>query len=327
MREYLQLLFLSFFLTHLLIFVFRFISLKYQSLSRKQKVPLVGGVSFALAFFASYFWLSKVTNIIIPPGFMFVLTFAFAMMVIGVVDDIVDFSLWTKIIIQVAVIMLYLRVGKITQIYFLPGWLNYLISFLWIMGITNAFNHLDIYDGLCGGISLVISLGFLAVAFFQGNWLFFGLFLVLFGVLAAFLFWNFPPARVYMGNSGSHFLGFLFATMSMYIDYATRMNPSSVLVPVVIMAFPVIDTSFLILARLRKGVTPFKKSDDHIFLKLITEGYNPIYTLGAMICLSIMWGITGVSLNFGASPLFFSVFVLSLIFTARVILPVLSSRK
>ncbi|MBL7069178.1 MAG: undecaprenyl/decaprenyl-phosphate alpha-N-acetylglucosaminyl 1-phosphate transferase [Candidatus Omnitrophica bacterium] len=293
---------------------------KLDLLKNIGKFPFIGGLSFYLAFVFTYILFSFVKRIYLPPQLLWIMLFSFIILAIGIFDDIKDFSLKTRIFIQILFIVVFLLYAKRMQVYFLPPWLNYLFSFLWIMGITNAFNLIDIGDGLCGGVSLIASLSFFAVLIAKGDFLLAGLFLSLSGAISAFLIFNFPPAKVFMGNSGSHFLGFIFASLSMYGDYATLDNPIALTLPLLMLFFPIIDTLFLIVTRLRKGIVPLRKSDDHIYMRLLSSGWNGEKTLFSVYFVSALWGLCGIFAALGCNPLFLISVAAASFYTFRIIL-------
>jgi len=285
----------SFFLTFLFTFVFKKLALKFGFLSQDRGVPYTGGVAFSLSFMFCFLLFVFIKEIRISFSIIWILIFSLIILITEFIDDLWDFSLKSRVIIQISFVLLYLIYGKGIQIYFLPSWLNYLFSILWVMAMINIFNLLDVADGLCGGVSLIISLAFFLIAAKSLSLLTF-LFLILSGSLFAFLLSNLPPAKVFMGNSGSHFLGFIFGALSMHIDYAGRDNPLALVVPLLIFATPIIDTGFLIVVRIRKKISPLKKSKDHIYLRLISRNHSQIKSLGLFYFLTFLWVSSGVFL-------------------------------
>ena len=322
MRPYLDAFLVSFFLGCFLLFLLKRFS-RIQSIFRhNDEASFVGGVGLLLSFVLGSATLFFYKNVYVSRELTHILIFAFLFFITCLFDDFKEFSLSKKIIIQVILIGLFLVKGKPIQIYFVPLWGNYIISFLWIAGITNVFNLLDIGDGFCAGVSLIVGLAFFITLFIGGNIITAGLFAALCGALSAFLIFNFPPAKIMLGNSGSHFLGFLFAVLSMHGDYATLDNPFSVLVPLTILAFPMIDTLYLIVARLRKGIFPLKKSNDHIFLSLLSSGKGIKHVLLEIYLITLLWGTSGVFLVFGLNAMFFVSATLAILFSVRLIVMV-----
>ncbi len=317
----------SFILGIVFINFFKKLSLKFNLFMSKKEIPFIGGLGAVIPFLICYFFYKALmVGNIVPFQFLWIIIFSIILFVIEFIDDLKDFSLKTRIIIQAVFIFLVLSKIKGIDIYFLPQWINYILSFLWIMGITNAFNHLDVGDGQCGGISLIISLAFLIVSILIGNPLMVIIFLCICGVMSAFLLFNLPPARVFMGNSGSHFFGFLFAVLSMYGDYATLEKPIVLILPVLVLGFPIIDTIFLIIIRIKKGLLPLKKSDDHMFLCLLSSGCDIKESLSKIYIVTLLWCLCGIFLIFNINVFFLLFLFLAFIFTFKLISKVLFIR-
>jgi len=320
MFKYLLLFLISFVLTVVLLVIFRKISLKKSIFISKSGVPYIGGVAIFLSLVSSYLAFLPFAGIKLPSEIVTIFIFFSVLALIEFIDDVKEFSLKVKVIIHIVFILFFLLYAKKMQIYFLPPWANYFVSFLWIMGITNAFNLLDISDGLCAGVALTASFSFMAVSFIKADFVLFCLFTVLSGTLLSFMLFNFPPAKIYMGNSGSHLLGFLFASLSIYGDYATLDNRIALFAPLLILFFPIIDTFILIIMRLRKGIIPLKKSNDHIFLYLLNAGYTRKRSLVKVYFVNLLWVVSGVAVLFGLNPLFVIFIILAAFYTFRIIL-------
>lgn len=310
----------SFVLSALLHIIFLKLFKRFKIPISKGKRPSIGGAAFCISSIVTYFIFTALKRAAIPPQLAWILIFSIAIFIMGIFDDIRDHSLRSRVVIQVVFIILFLFPAKRIQFFFLPHYMNYALSFFWIMGITNAFNLIDIDDGLCGGVSFIVAASFLSVLLVKQDILLAGIFAGLLGGIAAFMVFNFPPAKVFMGNSGSHFLGFLFASLSIYGDYATIDNPVVLALPLLVLAFPIIDTIFLTAARMKKGIVPLMKSDDHIFLRLISSGWGIRKALLNIYFLSLLWGLGGVSLLTGSGPLFIAAVAAAALYTAWIIL-------
>ena len=325
MKVYSIIFLVAFISGYILLNALKVLSSKKTVFKNKDNVSILGGIGLLLSFMLGLLYFSLYRDMSLSFELIHILVFSLIIFAASLVDDFSEFSLSKKIFIQVVVVGIFLIQGKPIQMYFIPWWGNYLVSFLWIMGITNIFNLLDIGDGLCAGVSLIAGLSFFAVLFISGNFLTAGLFAALCGALFSFLILNFPPAKIILGNSGSHFLGFLFAALSIHGDYADLSNPFSVLIPLIILAFPLIDTFYLIIARIKKGIVPLRKSNDHIFLHLLFPGKKIKPALFNIYLVTFLWGVSGVSLALGRN-IFFLVFVfLAVLFSTRLVFTARSS--
>ena len=195
-------------------------------------------------------------------------------------------------------------------------WLNAVITFFWILGMTNAFNLLDIMDGLAAGTSLIVSSAFLLIGFLSADLNVQVISLTLCAVSAGFLIFNLPPAKVYLGNAGSHFFGLLIASIALMVHYASSGNAFALLSPVMILGLPIMDTILLILFRIIKKRMPFSKSRDHIALKIGALGFSPLKTILIMYLLGSIFACCGVVLtqvnNLFAAVITISVFLFSI---------------
>lgn len=311
--------FVSFLSGLILISLFKKISFKFGIFRQSKGVSYLGGIAIFVSFVIAILTGSFLHEKSLSFDLWVIIIFALFFLILEFFDDLKDFSLRARIIVQFLLMFTYLFFAKKIEIYFFPNWLNYILSFFWIMGITNAFNLLDIKDGLCGGVALIIALFFALIALLNGDTQLFIVILALIGSLCAFLVFNLPPAKVYMGNSGSHFLGFVFAALSMRGDYATLNNPASILIPILLLAFPIIDTTYLTFQRIRKRILPLRKSDDHIFMHLLNKGKSHKKMLFVVYLLSFLWCMSALFLIKGFNYIFLFSLSVSLIFSLTVI--------
>ncbi|MFA5200199.1 MAG: MraY family glycosyltransferase, partial [Candidatus Omnitrophota bacterium] len=262
-------------LTFTIVFTFFLskISLKFNVLKTGQ-IPLVGGLAAGLAFIISLA-LSIVMFNLAAGKVLAIAGASLLMLLLGIIDDLKELSVIQKLLGQSFCAILLIASGIRTEIMYFGFWLNSLVTFIWILGITNAFNLLDIMDGLAGGVTFIVASAFLLIGYFNADLTAQILSLILCASSAGFLFFNLPPAKVYLGNSGSHFFGFFIASLALITQYASSNNAFALASPVMIVGLPVIDTVLLVLFRLIKKRPPFKKSNDHIALKIGSLGVSP----------------------------------------------------
>ncbi len=187
--------------------------------------------------------------------------------------------------------------GIKTRIVYFSEPVNILITFIWIIGITNAFNHLDILDGLAGGTAVIVGCAFFVIGLMTANQPIALLSSALIGIVSGFLIFNLHPAKIYMGNSGSHFLGLILAAASLQLSYATMERNIALFSPVFIMGFFIFDTVFLIWTRASKGRSPLLKSNDHLALRFLKIGYSKNRALFCMLALVSFFTFCGVLLS------------------------------
>ncbi len=228
----------------------------------------------------------------------------FIIFILGVIDDIKPMSPAAKLIGQILAASVVIYQGY-TTLFFTPrlGYSvfaqlpNILLTFLWLVGITNAINLLDNMDGLAGGISLIAS-GFLSYLFWKNqDWILFSLSISLCGALVGFLIWNFPPARLFMGDSGSQFIGFTLALLAI----ARQPQASNIFavmgVPTLLFLLPILDTTFVTITRLIRGESPVKGGRDHTSHRLIAFGLNERQVILVLYLIAIICGVSAMVLE------------------------------
>lgn len=206
-----------------------------------------------------------------------VLLCALILHVLGLFDDIKNFGPWIKLTVQfaaagLAVVGFGVRVGLFLPVPAIAA----LVSILWIVVITNAFNFLDNADGLAAGVALICTLVLLVIAATAGQIFVSGYLVCLAGALFGFLLHNFPPARLYLGDAGSLPVGFLLAVGSILTTYYHEQDPSqakaSAFIPLVVMAVPLYDFISVVLLRWLSGASPLAGDHRHFSHRLLRRG-------------------------------------------------------
>ncbi|MDA1044787.1 MAG: MraY family glycosyltransferase [Verrucomicrobia bacterium] len=191
--------------------------------SHSLPIPKSGGVAIVIAFVVGNLIVYFVADVarIADQEFWGFLACAVLLAVVSFVDDVTQKSFAAKILTQMfcvgVVLVLGLRIIRL-WVPFLGeielGWASYILSFLWIIGLTNVYNFMDGLDGLAGGVAVIAAVFLCAIAFAQGSYFVYAVSYALIASVAGFLIFNFPPARIFMGDVGSAFLGFTFATLA-----------------------------------------------------------------------------------------------------------------
>lgn len=151
--------------------------------------------------------------------------------------------------------------------------LDYGITLLWVVGIVSAFNLLDNMDGLCAGVTSVASSFFLLFAVLNGQYLVSTLAAAVLGAAVGFLYYNFHPAWIFMGDGGALFLGFMMATLGIKLRFPDLPEARSWMIPVLILGVPIFDTTLVTISRIRRGLVPFKSpGKDHLSHRLANLG-------------------------------------------------------
>ena len=170
------------------------------------------------------------------------------------------------------------------------------LSVLWIVGIINAINLIDGLDGLASGITLVILITLSWLAHEMGKIELMLLMVVLIGTVVSFLSFNRPPASIFMGDSGSYFLGYLVAILSIWV--CEKSSGTVSLYPLLILAVPIIDTTFSIFRRFLKGIPFYSADKDHLHHRLLSKGLTPTQAVFILSGISIIYGSLALSAHY-----------------------------
>ena len=246
--------------------------------THKQETPLLGGAAIFLAFMAGLVFMRFYTSF--PTGTLrdlrVVLGGGFLIFLMGLADDLKKprgLGFRTKFAIQFAVALIAVASG-IRIRFIAPDYLSFALSVVWIVGVSNAFNIIDIMDGLSASQAVLAALGFLLIAFPSEAIYVNVASAALAGAALGFLPFNFSgKMKIFMGDSGSLFCGFVLSLVAMGNKYS-EVNPLGVYAPLFILAVPIYDTFFVSAMRLRRGHSPFIGSRDHFALRLEKMGFS-----------------------------------------------------
>jgi UDP-GlcNAc:undecaprenyl-phosphate GlcNAc-1-phosphate transferase len=176
-------------------------------------------------------------------------------------------------------------------------WCDTALTFVWVVGITAAFSILDHMDGLCAGIAATSSLFFAIFALHSGQWLVAAMAAAIMGAAVGFLRWNFSPAKIFMGDGGAMFLGFLMATLALKLRPEGQ-PPATWLVPLLILGVPIFDTTLVSISRSRRGLLPFTTpGKDHTAHRLSNLGLQQRGAVLMLYGLGTVFGISALALS------------------------------
>ncbi|MGB8495039.1 MAG: MraY family glycosyltransferase [Candidatus Acidiferrum sp.] len=184
-----------------------------------------------------------------------------------------------------------------------PGqWLDAALTILWVVGITASFSILDHMDGLCAGVAAMASVFFALIAYLNGQTLVTTLAAAVLGAAAGFLRWNFKPAKIFMGDGGAMFLGFLMATLALKLRLEHATTAASWLVPVLILCATIFDTTLVTISRSRRGLLPFATpGKDHSAHRLANLGLGQRGAVLAMYLAGAVCGCAAVLVTYLSS--------------------------
>ena len=269
--------------------------LKARAIDGTQGISKLGGLGIASSFFIAVVFVFFQLGIF-DQRLAFVLLALALTFSLGLADDILGLPPLKKLFFQFLIAVFLAAAGVETHIYFLPWAVNAILSVIWFMAIMNAFNFLDILDGLASGISILCAATFLYISYVTGN--------IVVGVLAAallgsnlsFLRFNFFPAKLYMGDMGSLFNGISFAVMAILTSYANIGSEMALFVSLLILALPLYDLIFVIVMRMAGRKSIIKKSRDHFVLRLVDKGMSVPGIVFKMCFFNMIFNLVAVAL-------------------------------
>ena len=238
-----------------------------------------------------------------------------ALHITGLLDDRKALGAWPKLFVQLAVaavmatwfdVRLLTAVDKYVNAYVPVGYApSVIITVLWIVAVTNAINFMDNMDGLAGGVSAIAATLFMIATILNAQWFIAGTLAVLIGALIGFLIFNFPPARIFMGDGGSLVVGFVLAILTArttYYDpedarFALGGGWYGVFMPVIVLAIPLYDFISVTSIRLRQRKSPFVGDQQHFSHRLVQRGLSKPAAVMVIWAATAVTGIGGISLG------------------------------
>ena len=293
----------------------------------KKVMPRLGGVatffSFSITLAISHFVFPemRLDEIVSRGNFGMIGLSFFMILMLGVGDDVWTLKPKQKFLVQfLAGSLLYLagfRIEQITNPFgggtLVLGPLSYPLTVFWMVGITNAFNLIDGLDGLASGIALIAGLSITAISVFDGDIETAAVTLILVGSVLGFLKYNFNPARIFLGDSGSLFLGFMLSVLS--IESSTKGSTAfSLLIPILVLGVPIMDTLLAMLRRVLRSFIPGQASKSplkklssmflpdkrHIHHQLLAKGLSHRNAVIVLYIVSIALGLSALLVTAGS---------------------------
>jgi len=257
-------------------------------------MPRLGGIAMygafigALVLFADRFYVPQMIGILVGATWVSFL---------GLWDDRVGLSALLKLLGQIGGALILVIAGVSVELVAVPA-VNVAITVLWVVGITNAMNLLDNMDGLSGGVAAIAATFFLLIAALNGQYLVGVLSAALLGAALGFLVYNFNPARIFMGDAGSLFIGFVLAAVGIKLRFLHLPPTATWFIPILVLGLPIFDTTLVFVSRLRRGVNPLTTpGTDHTSHRLVARGLT---RREAVLTLYLVAGALGVVAMFCA---------------------------
>lgn len=264
----------------------------------KEPVPLMGGLAIVLGFFASVLVVSPYIKDLHTKQFLGFVIGGLIIVAVGMLDDVYELGAKFKLCMQIIVGIIVVSTGTKIDFIMWPFWqylklLSTPITIIWIIGLINAVNLIDGLDGLAAGVTSIASICLMVLCILSGTTVAVALTAALAGACLGFLPRNFSPAEVYMGDTGSTFLGYVMAVAScigVFKSYALL----SIVLSILAMALPILDTAF---AMIRRAINhkPIMGADrGHLHHRLVDAGYSSKQAVIILYGLSLASAVTAV---------------------------------
>ena len=295
----------------------------------KVPIPRLGGLAIFIGFMVSILLFASITS-----EMKSILLGAVIIVVLGVVDDIMALPAMLKFVVQIVAASIPATHGVqilafsnpnifSDDLYWVLGWLSIPFTVLWIVAITNAVNLIDGLDGLANGVSAISATTMLVIALVGNQTQVAIVLAALVGACVGFMPYNMNPAKMFMGDTGATFLGFILATMSiqgLFKYYAVI----SFVVPFLILGLPIFDTAFAFIRRIAHGQSPMHADRSHIHHRLIDMGLNQKQAVATLYVISAILGLSAVVLTTGGEQkamVLFAALCIVAVVAARVVFP------
>ena len=310
-----QIILLALIISLLLVPLNKYLSTKFNIISYPRErdahtkpIPRMGGLSIVLSFLivSVYGYITILySHNAESTKFLGILVGAIILYIVGILDDIYQIKATHKLFGQIIAVICAMAGG--VEITFLvldnPGILASIVyilkvmaTFIWIIGMINAMNLVDGLDGLASGIAIIASICFMVIAICQGNIVAVILVSALAGAVLGFLPYNFRPASIFMGDTGSMILGYTLAIVASELAFEF-LDPVCIIAPVLILGVPIFDTASAILRRLINHKPIFEADKEHTHHKLMANGFSHKTSVIILYVFSACFGILGVLLK------------------------------
>lgn len=283
-------------------------------------VPIAGGFVLVITVVALSIW----QNLWASPTVRALLVSSLLLFLFGFWDDIIGLTPLVKLIGQILGALLLIALG--VQVRMLPqNWINIAITLLWVVGITNAYNFVDSMDGLAIGLGAQAAAFFMLVTFDSGQADLSQLSAILLGACIGCFFFNSSPARFFMGDSGSQFLGFLLAALAIAYNPPGFEQLASWYVPILLMGVPIFDITLVVYSRMRHRQPIYKAARDHSYHRLVSMGMSSNRAVLTMHITALLLGCLAF-VALGLPPLTANLIFATILGAGAVALVLLESR-
>lgn len=265
----------------------------------EKNIMFFGGVAVVLPFLSTL-WIFYLVGPLAGKNLylLSVITLCLGLMFgLGVMDDVFDFKAWIKFLVQISIAtILYFSGIKIVRLGDWELWdgFSYFLTTLWVIGLTNAVNLIDGKDGLAGGVIQLSCATLFFIYFGRSIYESALLAVVLAGGILGFFCFNFPPAKIILGDTGSLSIGFLTALITLLPVSQGYTERIYYIIPVIALLYPIIDTVYSFSRRVLKGKNPFQKDQEHFHHRLIRLGLTPRQTILVLYAVCLFFNLSSL---------------------------------
>lgn len=295
---------LSALLTWVLMKRVRIIDTPNERSSHTTPTPRSGGIAIVVTFFVGLvaLWLLSGDPVLEQGYFWAFCVASFLIAVVSVVDDLSGMGFKAKLVLQITCAIAVMALGVVIDRLSLPmlgawelGWLSYPVTLIWIVGLTNAFNFMDGIDGISGGTAIVAAAFFAWITFLEGSTFIYLVSVIIVWASLGFLLWNWQPAKIFMGDSGSQFLGFVLAVMAVMAGRFDASHVSFFVMPLLFFHY-IWDTAYTFIRRYRAGERVTEAHRTHLYQLMNRLGLSHAQVTTIYLAIGALQGLAALAL-------------------------------
>jgi UDP-GlcNAc:undecaprenyl-phosphate GlcNAc-1-phosphate transferase len=251
--------------------------------------PMMGGLAIYVGFALAMLLFSPPQYLVELGALLAGVTF---LALVGLVDDRYTLGIKSKMLAEIIATLVLMAAGVHIKLFNIPL-IDYGLTLLWVVALTNAVNFLDNMDGLAAGLSAIAAGYFTLIAYTQGLTLVSSLAAALAGSAVGFLIYNFSPASSFMGDMGALVLGFMLAVLGIKLEFGAQPPDVTWMVPLLVLALPLFDISLVVFTRIMEGRSPGQAGKDHTSHRLMSLGLSDRWTLFVLYSGCLFFGALG----------------------------------
>ncbi len=280
--------------------------------THKNPIPYIGGLMVYTGFILGIFFEIFILKIPYNSLYKGIIISGLFVLFLGIIDDIYRLDWFVKFIGEIILSIILISYNIHISFVFLPEWLNIILTVIWFVFIVNAYNLIDVSDGVSGFILTLFLVFSLILSIYTQNTVALVLIYPLLGSVLAFLVFNLPPAKIFAGDGGALFFGFMVGVISIMISYS-RFNFFGILSPFMFNFYVIFEVALIIISRLQRGLSPFLGSPHHFPIRLKNKGISSSSALVIIVLIQTFFSILGLISVFSKRTFSLFTFIISVI--------------